>query len=226
VPTESEDYVILSGEKVSPEALRERTEPAKKKRNLRWLRLMGRYPRWTLVLFIGVPGAILSASWKHLEQRFPKVNEFIHSSVSNQDDVDYQVYKLEQSENTYMKGIASCNDPKTSLADCRSAFLSSEPALTDMTDRISKLDSAWKHEVSVKSMPETCKQAGSREYVAFDEYVGVEKRIISLFKGVDPKSQTSLTVFSKELSNIVPTEDAALKKVHGLPQWPKECAGY
>lgn len=224
---QSEDYLILNGQKVSPETLRSVAEPPlPKKRNLWWLKLMARHPILTYVLIVGGTGAIISHFWKPLDKHFSGVNEFIHSNVSDQNDVDYQLYKLRESEKAYNSGIAICSDSKATFVTCHSAILAAEPALNDMSVRIRKLGDAWQKEIKQKSMPDVCRESGSRLYGAFNEYVLQERRVMALFKSVDPKSEKSVAAMNKELNNIVPAEDAATKALSSLSVWPKECAGY
>lgn len=224
---ESKSYVVLNGEQVSPDAMKARMEPpAKKSRRAWWLRLILRHPILIYVLVVGGIGGVLSSSWKPLEKHFPKLNEFIHSDVSDQDDLNYQLYKLKESERTYKKAIAICNAPKTSLATCQSAFLSAEPALISIGSRISKLNNAWQAEVSGKTMPDVCKQRGTREYKALGEYVIQEQRVMAVMKGVDPKSPASVVAMNKQLQAIAPDEAAAVTVVTSFPPWPKECAEF
>jgi hypothetical protein len=224
---QSEDYLILNGQKVSPETLESVAEPVvKKKRNLWWLTLMMRHPILAYVLIVGGTGAVLSHFWKSLDKHLPRLNEFIHSNVSDQNDVDYQLYKLNESKKAYNSGLAICDEPKASFASCRSAILGSEPALIDMGARVGKLSGAWQKEVTQKSMPDVCKHSGSRLYAAFNEYVIQEQRVMTLFKEVDPNSKKSIAAMNKELQSVVPAEDATVKELSSLSSWPKECAGY
>ena len=224
---ESENYLIINGERVSHETLKARTElPVKKTRKAWWFRLILRHPILVYVLVIGGIGSVLSSSWKPLEKHFPKLNAFIHSDVSDQDDIDYQLYKLKQSEQEYKKETASCDDPNTSLAVCRSAFIAADPALVDIGTRIEKLTSTWQTEVAQRTMPDLCKQTGTREYKALGDYVFQEERGMAVMKGVDPKSPASVAAMNKELQTIAPDEAAAVAAVASFPPWPKECAKF
>lgn len=224
---ERQDYLVLNGEEVSPDSLKAKAEPSAKKKPRRWwLRLILRHPIFAYVLIVGGTGAILSNYWKTLDRYFPRLNELIHSDVSDQNDINYELYKLKQSEHAYNGGIAICDDSKTSLASCRSAFLASEPALVDIGARIDKLDSAWQKEVTQRTMPEVCRQAGSREYGGLKEYAFEEQRVMAVMKAVDPNSPPSVAKMREQLTGIDPAEEAAIAAVTHFPPWPKECAGY
>lgn len=224
---EPQDYLVLNGEEVSPDSLKARAEPSTKRKPRKWwLRLILRHPILAYVLIIGGTGAILSNYWKTLDRYFPMLNELIHSDVSDQNDINYQLYKLKQSEHTYSEGIARCDDSKTSLTSCRSAYLASEPALVDIGTRIGKLDSAWQKEVAQGAMPEVCRQAGSREYGALKEWVFEEQRVMAVMKAVDPNSPPSVAEMREQLRGIGPAEKSAVAAVTSFSPWPKECAGY
>lgn len=224
--SETPDTLILNGERVSADTLASRNEPPKKKPRRWWLRLMLSHPILAYVLIVGGTGAILSKYWKPIDRYFPALNELIHSNVSDQSDINYEVYKLRQSERIYANGIEICDLQKTTLATCRSAYLASEPALADMSNRIGKLDGAWKKELDHRAMPDVCRQAGTNEYHALDQYVLQEQRVMGVMKAVDPKSPTSVTGMREQLKSIEPAETAAVAAVTHLPPWPKECAGY
>jgi hypothetical protein len=225
-PGDPNEYLTINGEPVSQEALKAGIEPAKQRRIVPWLRLMLRYPVWIFVLLVGVPGAILSSSWRVLDAHFSKLNEFLHSDVTSQDDVDYEGYKLRVSKDAYNKGIAVCDNPNAPFNACRSAILSSESSLLDLISREQKLSGAWQTEKTQKSMPERCQRAGNDVYGAWGDYLSVERQMLGLMKAVDPKSQASMGDFNTKVSPLVPVEDAAVTRINNLPPWPKECEGY
>lgn len=223
----SEDFLVLNGRRVSSETLRPLpTPPPPPKPRRWWVRLVLRYPILAYVLVVGGIGGVLSNYWQPLEKHFPKLNEFIHSDVTDKNDVDYQLFKLKESERNYNSGIAVCDDQNVSFASCRSAILASKPALADMSNRIDKLEAAWQKEMRQGSMPEVCKQSGSRVYAAFREYVTQEESVSALLEKTDPKSEASVAETGKELDSATAAEDAAVKELKDLPPWPKECAGY
>ena len=223
---EISDTLILNGEKVSADTLKSRNEPPKKKRKKWWLRLLLSHPILAYVVIVGGAGAFLSKYWKPIDRYFPALNELIHSNVADQSDINYEVYKLKQSEQAYTKGIEVCNLQTTSLAACRSAYLASESALADISNRVGKLDSAWQNELDHRAMPDLCRQAGSNEYHALDQYVVQEQRVMAVMKAVDPKSPANVARMKEQLSSIGPAEVAAVATVTHLPPWPKQCAGY
>jgi hypothetical protein len=224
---ELDNRVILNGEEVSLETPKIGAEPAApKKRDLWWLRLMLRYPIWTFMVIVGGGGAILSSAWQPLERYFPKLNEFIHSDVTDENDAKYQIFKMQESAKSYKSAGAVCDDPKASFETCRASLIAAEPALNDISARVGKLNAAWNKELAQGTMPEVCVRAGSQVYGAYNEYIFREKQILSAIKNADSKSQASMAALEQTLDTVGPAESKAIDNLANLPPWPSECANY
>jgi hypothetical protein len=225
----SPDYLVVNGEKIPQQTLQagaETYEPVKEKSGI-WrniLRILLFSPRLSIVVLIGIPGLVLSTQWKTVEKYFPKVNDFIHSNVKDDNDVDYQSYKLRQALDAYQKAQAVCDVKETTMAKCREAIIGGEPALEEISERASKLSEGFTNEERARSMPLECRTAGEALFRNYARYVLIEKQVIAQARRLDVKSAQSLTEASSAFDQLAKAEDSALKGIN--TPWPKECSDY
>src|SRR5271156_421279 len=128
--SDKNDYLVLNGEKVSPETLLPLAAPTPEKRGRPlWLRLMLRHPIWTYVIVVGGTGMVLSHYWRIVEKIAPPLNEFIHREVSDKNDVAYQLYKFGLSRRRFVSESGVCDITDADFVTCRSAMLTSKTEL-------------------------------------------------------------------------------------------------
>lgn len=221
------DYLVLNGEKVSPETLKPLGAPPPEKRGKPlWLRLIIRHPIWVYVILVGGTGAILSHYWRIVERIAPPLNEFIHREVSDKNDAQYQLYKLRRTQKRYISETAVCYNADTAFAACRSAMLTSKTDLADMERRVSRLQAGWKNEAGAKQMPQECRDAGTGIYDALADYVAHDRQISDVFESADPTSEVSVAKAKEQLDQLAHVEEQATVQLHNMQKWPKGCEGF
>jgi hypothetical protein len=226
---ESPDYLFVNGERVSRQTLEAAQgvsgtvgEGTLSRRFLRDLwRIMRFSPRLTLLVMIGIPLAALSASWSFLDTDFPKLNEITDSRVTDNDDVSFQSYKLNQAVDAYQKSVAVCDAKDTSIERCRDVLIAAKPSLDEIAKQADKLYEGFSTEETQRAMPSQCKAAGEALFQGYRRYVWIESQTIERYRNIDPKSHESLP---NVLGALGKEKDPVLQVIN--TPWPKECSDY
>jgi hypothetical protein len=219
--------ILLNGELVSEETLQKRAEPQEKKKKGKswWMQIATQHYLWIWLLGAGGIGALVSPHFKAIDPYAPWLNELIHGNVIEQKDVEYQEFKIRQSEGSFAKARAVC---RASAPEQCASLPAAESDLNDMASHLGKLEQAWQTVAYRNEVNPLCLEQGTPVYAVANRYVESERDLIRLVKGSDLRSGPVHDRLLQKLAEIAPIEqteaaESAAGAQSGESLWPVSC---
>lgn len=182
-------------------------KPMSRRRSFVW---KGRLLFWGIAAILG----LISTSWKQIEKFAPGLNKTIHSSVTNQDDVDYHAAKMAEARTQYDR--ATTKAPGQSLEEYRKQVVTQgQPPLKAMEYETTELQQALPHE----HMTPECAPLVTDVFIKLQAYYRAEETIMQAVRDGD---ETAMNAAVQLEHTAVNNDKAAQDAVAAHPA----CKGY